>query len=223
MQRMDCDPMLQDCPDGERCAPYGYVGSTWHASRCVPLASDPKQVGETCSVFGAWNAGCDDCVAGAMCLFVPEDDGEGVCVRFCEPPGDKASCSESGKICAMANDGALPVCLDPCNPLTPGCPPEAGCLYIHEIQDFACAPRWMDAAYGEPCSTFLGTCASGLACVDREAFPEGACPSGCCTQACDLSAPNECPHAQDGQVCTPLCEPGQAPPGNENVGLCKMP
>lgn len=217
--------MLQDCPNGERCTPAALVPNVpWHTFRCVPVASEPKEVGDTCSVFGSPNAGCDDCVAGAMCLFVFENDGEGVCVGFCEHSGQGTYvCAEDGKVCAMANNGALPVCLDPCNPLSPGCPPEAGCLYIHEIQDFLCGPPWMNTGYGEPCTTELGSCASGLACVDTTAFPEGVCPSGCCTQACDLSAPNQCPHAADGQVCTPLYEPGQAPPGNENVGLCKMP
>jgi hypothetical protein len=226
MQRLVCDPMLQDCPEDEKCTPVGFVpNAPWHTFRCAPLASDPKEVGATCRVFGAPNAGCDDCVLGAMCLFVYEDDGEGVCVKLCEYSQGDYGCSEDGKICIMGNSGGLPACLDPCNPLVPGCPPEAGCLYVNGIEDFACAPRWTDLGYGEGCSPELGSCAHGLACVSWDEFPEGVCPSPsmCCTQACDLSAPNQCPHAQDGQVCTPLYEPGQAPPGNENVGLCRMP
>jgi hypothetical protein len=224
MQRSICDPTLQDCPnDDEKCTAYAqFPEGPWHSWVCRVMSPDPKDVGETCRVAGRPNAGCDDCVAGAICLFVYEEDGEGVCVPFCDPWGGDPGCAEN-QFCAIASDGVLLLCLDRCNPLSPTCPHGPGCLYLDNNQDFACGPPGASGGYGDACTNDLGSCAEGLACVDREAFPEGECPSGCCTQACDLSAPNQCPHAQDGQVCTPLYEPGQAPPGNENVGLCRMP
>jgi hypothetical protein len=224
MQRLECDPLLQDCPDGEKCTPYAFESYIpWHAYRCAPLASDPKDVGETCRVFGAPNAGCDDCVAGAMCLYVPETDGEGVCVGFCNPLNGDADCPQD-QICVTANDGVLLLCLDPCNPLMPVCPPGGGCTFVWDMEIFACAPPWTSNGYGEVCLEYLGSCAEGVACVHGPtSFPDGVCDGTCCTEVCDLSAPNQCPHAADGQICQSPYLPGQAPPGNENVGLCEMP
>jgi hypothetical protein len=224
MQRLECDPLLQDCLDGEKCTPFAFEPfMPWHGNKCAPLASDPKDVGETCRVFGAPNAGCDDCVVGAMCLYVSEDDGEGVCVALCEYSQGDYVCAEDGKVCATANGGVLFLCLDPCNPLAPGCPPGSGCTFVWDMEIFACAPPWTNLGYGEVCLEYLGSCAPGLACVGSDAFPDGTCGGTCCTQACDLSAPNQCPHAADGQVCMSLYNPGEAPPGHETVGLCRMP
>jgi hypothetical protein len=222
-QRWLCDPLLQDCPDGQKCTPVAFVyNAPWHAFRCALLASDLKGVGEGCRVFGAPNAGCDDCVAGAMCLYVSENDGEGECVPFCDPEDGNSDCPQD-QICVTANNGVLLLCLDPCNPLAPACPPGAGCTFVYDMEIFACGPPWTDLGYGEVCTGDLGSCAPGLACVSSAAFPDGVCDETCCTEVCDLSAPNQCPHAANGQICASPYPPGQIPPGHETVGLCRMP
>jgi hypothetical protein len=222
MQRITCDPVVQDCPLDQKCTPYGSSPEqSWNTSVCVLRSSDPKEVSEVCRVDGRPVGGCDNCVLGAMCLFVFEYDGEGMCVAFCEVPLSDRVCAEEGKVCVVANDGVLPLCLDPCNPLAPACV-HGECLHIDHSHDFACGPPWTSLGYGEPCTTELGSCAEGLACVSSDAFPEGLCENRCCTQVCDLSAPNECPHAADVQLCRSPYPPGQIPPGYENVGLCRI-
>ena len=44
---------------------------------------------------------------------------------------------------------------------------------------------------------------------------------GCCLPYCDLDLPNTCPG--QGLQCVPWYEPGEAPPGLEDVGVCHLP
>ena len=64
-------------------------------------------------------------------------------------------------------------------------------------------------------------CEPGLMCM-TSALPIECDPdAGCCLPLCDLSAPNACPGAD--LVCSAWYEEAMAPPGNENVGVCRMP
>ena len=55
-----------------------------------------------------------------------------------------------------------------------------------------------------------------------ELVPECAGPA-CCAPYCDLELGDEPCAALPGTICLPLFEPGQAPPGLEQVGLCATP
>jgi hypothetical protein len=67
-QTYECDLWKQDCPPGEKCMPWANDGGgSWNATRCTPLAEDPRQPGEPCTVEGSGVSGRDDCDIRAMC------------------------------------------------------------------------------------------------------------------------------------------------------------
>jgi hypothetical protein len=47
----ECDPFLQDCPEGEKCVSYASSGGSWDANKCVPVLGDGA-AGEPCSYGG---------------------------------------------------------------------------------------------------------------------------------------------------------------------------
>ena len=62
-----CDPWLQDCPEGEKCAAYNAGSDTWNANKCVMLKGS-AQTGDPCTYDGA-DFGTDDCDVGYMCYY----------------------------------------------------------------------------------------------------------------------------------------------------------
>jgi hypothetical protein len=73
-------------------------------------------------------------------------------------------------------------------------------------------------ALADPCE-FFNTCDPGLACVAASTFAD-CTGAACCTPYCDLEAPS-CPLPE--LDCAPFFEPGQAPWGYEDVGVCLSP
>jgi hypothetical protein len=144
--------------------------------------------------------------------------------------GDEANpiCEDPDTSCAIANDGAIVLCLPNCDPILQDCPEGQACYPINE--GWSCAP---DASgemgvYGDPCE-FINVCDPGFICLDASTVPMGeACmgAAGCCTGVCDLADPMgdaQCEGAAGGQTCQPWYEEGQAPPGYEDVGACALP
>ncbi|MGH1341929.1 MAG: hypothetical protein ACRBN8_10285 [Nannocystales bacterium] len=217
----ECDPYGQDCPDGFRCVPWANDGgTTWNSTRCSVLDDEPDQLGDPCTVSGTGVSGIDSCDIGLMCFEVDGDTNIGECISLCECGPVAPQCGEVGAFCAISNDGTLPICLSPCDPLMPaGCGEGSACYPISDT--FVCAPDASGAfgAQGETCAN-INTCDPGLVCATAAAVPE--CPvgsSGCCTALCPLDGLDECTAGE----CLPWFPEGTAPPEYDNVGFCSTP
>jgi hypothetical protein len=196
-------------------------GSSWNATKCVPIMPNPDGVGEPCTAEESGVSGIDSCEAQAMCWDVDPQTLEGVCIAFCEGTAEQPSCAP-GSSCAISGDGILVICLPWCDPLAQDCYGDELCL-PHK-GEFTCVHDASGdlGAYGDPCE-YANSCDPGLYCALSEHVP-GCGAVGCCTPYCDTSMANTCPG--DGQECIPWfggLEEGEAPPGFENVGACGIP
>jgi hypothetical protein len=219
----ECDVWAQDCPAGQKCAPYdgGNPGGTWNSLRCVDLDPMPKSVGQSCHIVAPWN-GEDDCELGAMCWETDPVTNEGTCRALCEGSPQSPTC-DSGTHCLLSND-ALNICLPDCNPLLQDCEAGQACIPLLDpaSDQFICV---IDSGGAEgqaldPCE-FANACDPGLWCTDPALASE--CDPmfpGCCIPFCDLDEANTCPGVD--QECLPWYEPMQAPPGREDVGFCGL-
>lgn len=216
----ECDPWAQDCPTGEKCAPWiSDGGNSWDALKCVPVDANPGEPGDACTAEGLGASGFDTCAGGSMCWNVDEA-GAGVCVAFCEGSPDNASCSDVSTTCVIANDGVLNLCLPVCDPLLQDCDGNQACYPVGD--SFACGPDVSGemGLFGEPCAA-INVCDAGLWCADAGAVPGCAGSDGCCTSFCDLDEGAACPGA--GQECVAWFDVGEAPPGAETLGACVIP
>ncbi len=216
----ECDPWLQDCPRGEKCAAWANDGgNVWNALNCAPVAPDPDGPGEACTVEGSPVSGIDSCDLGSMCFYVDAATNVGECVELCSGSEAEPSCAD-GSVCSISNNGALNLCITSCDPLLQDCPDGQGCQPFGE--SFTClSTSEPPGGYGESCE-FLATCEPGLFCIDAEQLPN--CESaGCCTAFCSLDGdPSvECPEFPQTQ-CRPAYEEGSAPPGHESLGYCAI-
>jgi len=225
---LECDVWAQDCPEGEKCMPWANDGGdSWNATKCTPLDPDPKQPGETCTVEGSGVSGVDDCELGAMCWDVDPETLEGVCVGLCTGSPIAPICSDPETQCSIYNDALLPLCLAACDPLVQDCPDGDLCIPASGPDGFICI---LDASgdegqYGDPCEK-VNVCDPGLFCANAESVPDCVSMVGCCTEFCDLTAPDPlayCSGVADGIECVPWYEPGQAPQGYDHVGACTLP
>jgi hypothetical protein len=210
-----CDPWLQDCPEGEKCVPYGSSGGNWDANKCVPIMGD-QAPGEPCTWGGILEA-TDDCDANGACLDVTEVDGElvGTCFAFCMGAPDNPECPE-GFWCPQYGDGSLTFCHPVCDPIVQDCDRGEACFWAGS--HFECVFTTQDIPAGQPCG-YINDCAAGLFCMDAAAFP--ACEgSACCTPFCDLMLGDGPCEAIMGTMCVPFFEEGTAPPGYDNLGVC---
>lgn len=210
----ECSVWEQDCMAGAKCVPHdsmqtGVVDST----RCVEVADPARQVGDPCQAEGGV-VGLDDCDHGLLCWQLDED-GQGTCIPLCTGSPGAPSCGD-GLQCDVSNGGLLPLCLTTCDPLTKDCPEGQICI-PSQAELFVCDADVSGdlGGFGDPCE-FLNVCDPGLLCVASSNVPGCGAP-GCCTPYCDLSAP-ECP--DPAQECLSFYDPGAAPPGLEDVGLC---
>ncbi len=213
----ECNMWIQDCPAGEKCTPYATDGSgQWNAWRCVPVAADPDPAGAPCTSDGA-ASGVDSCELGAMCFFVDPETGMGTCTPHCTGTEQSPVCADPARSCNISGDGSLQLCMFGCDPLLQNCGDGEVCYAIDS--SFACAPDASEDDRGlfAPCQ-FSNSCAAGLICVNPEVVGGCGAPplDGCCSPACDLDD-DACP---DAMTCVPWFEPGQVPPGYEDVGVC---
>jgi hypothetical protein len=204
-----CDPFIQDCPEGEKCVPYASTGEVFDANKCVPVTGD-GQPGDPC-VYGGIVESSDNCGQNSFCW--AEDDA-GVCTEFCQGNPDDPSCP-MGLECLIANQTTLNLCIASCHPLLQDCEPGFACYFSLDV--FNCSATTEDIALGDPCDA-VNDCAFGLACLPADVMPDCAGDS-CCASYCDLMMPT-CP--QMGTECAAFFD-GVAPPGYENVGLCVLP
>jgi hypothetical protein len=213
----ECDPWAQDCPVGQKCAPWANDnGNTWNGTHCVDVVPNPGSVGQSCTVFGGAATGEDTCTIGAMCWDVDAETLMGTCIALCSGSPDNASCPGT-TICVIVNSGALPLCLPDCDPIAQDCPGGHGCYPVNE--GFVCAPdaSGNSGSYGDSCAN-VNACDPSLGCIDGQLVP-GCISAGCCSPFCDLNGAT-CPAGTD---CLAWFEEGQAPPGFSHVGVCASP
>ncbi|PCC67999.1 hypothetical protein SAMN02745121_04658 [Nannocystis exedens] len=218
----ECSTFDQDCPAGEKCSAKDSGGFGFDVTECVPVARDPDQPGEPCTVEGGVGSGIDSCDVGSKCWHVDEQTLAGTCVPMCGGTLDAPECAAS-TACVPFGD-ALHLCLPTCDPLAPAC--AAGDVCVSNPGDaggpFVCVHDASGDGGGEfePCE-FLNGCDLGLACLPpdsaTECDPEAV---GCCLTYCDLTAPM-CSGA--GAECVSWFEQGQAPTGLEDLGVCVLP
>ena len=210
-----CDPWVQDCPDGEKCVPYGSTGGNWDANKCVPVLGD-GQAGDTCTWDGT-SVATDSCGPDTYCWDVVELEGElvGVCTEFCTGTPDDPICDQESS-CVIVNEGSITLCIDTCDPLLQACGEGLGCFWTNN--DFNCVFTAGDIAEAQPCG-YVNDCAPGLVCASSSVLPscEG---TDCCTAYCDLSDP-DCPDA--ATECAPFFDEGTAPPNYVDIGVCILP
>lgn len=223
---IECDLEAQDCPRGFKCMPYSSQGgSWWDATACFPVDPEPVGLGEPCQWEGEPWSGIDDCGFAQVCWSFEPGDG-GVCKGLClfENPGDweTVTCEDPAAFPFVGCQDCFCSCETHCDPLAQDCVAGQACVASADI--FLCVPDASDdmGAYGDPCE-FLNACDPGLMCLDADTVPGCEGGVGCCTPFCDVTLPNACPGAAEGQTCQAWYEPGQAPVGLENVGACALP
>jgi len=211
----ECDPFMQDCPEGEKCVPYGSTGGNWDANKCV-MVEGSGAAGDSCTYGGVVEA-TDNCDAGTHCWDVVDVDGMlvGVCTPFCGGTADNPVC-DPGTSCLIANEGSINLCVQTCDPLLQDCGEGLACFWANN--GFNCIFTTQDIPLGEACG-FINDCTEGHTCIGAEFMPECA-GSACCSAFCDLDDPT-CD--LDGTECTTFFEEGMAPPGYEGVGVCILP
>ena len=214
----ECSLWDQDCTEGEKCMPWASDGGVaWNATRCSPIAPDPDQPGEPCTVEGSPVSGVDTCDIGSMCWEVDQQTNEGECVAFCIGDEANPSCANPDDSCTITSSSVLILCLPSCDPLDPQCSEGQVCVPAPNGEFFCVADvSGSDGAAGDSCES-IDACDPGLLCLAAEAVP-GCESSSCCTAYCDLQ--DETPPCPAGQSCVPLYEQGSSPPGSDNVGYC---
>jgi hypothetical protein len=170
-------------------------------------------------------SGEDTCDEGSMCWDIDADTMTGYCVEFCTGSPDAPVCN-GDTICAIYNNGVLPLCLPTCDPLVGGddCTNTDNlCILDPGGQGFVCVldASGMMGPYGAECA-YANSCNKGLICADPADVP-GCAGTGCCTEICELGQPNTCSGMGMGQECVPVWEEGMAPPGYEDIGFCGIP
>ncbi len=214
-----CDVFAQDCPEGEKCAPWADGGgSSWNATKCMPVTGD-GQPGDPCTAPEGGVSGLDDCAEGALCWDIDEQS-QGACIAMCGGTTDAPVCPEETS-CVSVNNDVLNLCFPDCDPLAQDCPFDKVCLLVENA--FICViEAQSNAGVFDDCQ-FANDCMKGLLCSEAswavECHPES---EACCLPMCDLGDPEGvCPGV--GQSCVSIYAPGMAPPKYANVGVCRIP
>jgi hypothetical protein len=214
----ECDVVIQDCPEGEKCVPWANDGGNlWNAVRCSPVPDEPAGLGQPCVAEGSPVSGLDDCDVGALCWGVDPRTLQGTCEPLCDEDAVD-SCGDAA-VCAGYDYFAPFVCLNRCDPLDPAsCAADEACEDIEG--DLLCIPT-VALPQGLTCGAAEQYCTPDQACVGAGLLASCEDPE-CCTPWCDLSAPDpDLPCAAvPGETCLPFFE--KAPAGYEHVGVCGL-
>jgi hypothetical protein len=206
-----CEPLAQDCPDGQKCVPHQSDGGLYGTNKCVPVLGDGAP-GEPCTPGTAEET--DDCDASSVCWYLGESGGvvSGTCQPLCTGSPEQPSCPD-GWYCSDYGDDVRYICEWMCDPIAQNCADGEAC-YGSNTEDFLCLNAGNRPA-GEWCS-YTNDCAPGVLCLPTCAG------ESCCTGICDLELGNAQCDAVPGTECVSLYE-GQPPAGFENVGICVAP
>ncbi|MCY0993270.1 hypothetical protein OV203_39390 [Nannocystis sp. ILAH1] len=214
-----CDVYAQDCPSGFKCTAEGPPPLDFDNITCSAIVPDPDQAGESCQRLVQGHFGPDTCDLGLFCDDIDPQTGTGTCAVICQGSDHQPICGADEECFGYHQ---MPLCVPHCDPLLQDCPAGDSCQYAGV--DFVCLK--VDGLPGNQLFEGCGgdwRCAPGLSCADGDVATEcvlGGEGPGCCSPYCDLSAP-ACPGV--GQQCRPYYEPGEAPSGLENVGVCALP
>jgi hypothetical protein len=215
-----CDLWSQDCPRGQKCAPWANDGgNVWNATKCAPLDPSPRPLGDPCTVEGGATSGIDNCEVGGFCFAVDPITHMGTCIALCSGSESDPECPASTE-CMVANDGALPICLPPCDPLADVCVVDEACRPAsYGANTFFCLPVGIVVGCHD-----LGGCGFDELCVPPDLHPDCGEDEGCCTTWCDLidpvTADAQCDMQLPGSVCTPYLVDDAPVPGHETLGYC---
>jgi hypothetical protein len=211
----DCDPWAQDCPEGEKCVPYGSTGGNWDDSKCVPVMGD-QAPGEPCHYSGTIDS-FDDCDETSFCWDVMAINGEriGVCTLFCTGTADEPECPE-GSACLISNGFPGGLCISQCNPLIQDCLEGFACYWAYN--GFNCIFTTQNIPTGEPCG-YINDCAEGNMCLDASVMPMCA-GSACCGPFCSVMGGDAPCAVLPGTSCVPFFEENTAPRGYDDLGVC---
>lgn len=219
-----CDPMAQDCPAGQKCVWYALPDETRrrHHARCIDVVGDRAPF-EACSLpNGIWTDVSDDCGAESFCL-----EGLGVTDHgFCAPfpkPGTQDCSDFPGTQFATENGSIFPhACLHfECNPQAPEtCPAGLQCLFYPAFlygTNFCWEVPPGDEPVGAGCD--FDQCGEGKLCLSAEYVP-GCADARCCTEWCDLGAPN-C--SDPAASCEDFPVWNEEHPSFATLGACAIP
>ena len=216
-EHFECDLWEQNCGADEKCMPWANDGGqVWNATRCVPLAPEPAQVGEPCAVAGTAASGIDNCDTLQLCFDI-DDRNNGTCVGFCSGAREDLVCP-TGLSCAVTNDGLLALCRPPCDPLQQACADGQGC-FPTVAGAFVCMPAPSEAIASPHTCHLSGGCEPGTICRTPDTVPGCDDEGGCCSPYCDLTDPT-CPASS---TCIPFFERAAPAPELEHVGVCGLP
>lgn len=220
-EEWDCDPYLQDCPEGSKCLPRihsspkidfgGYV--------CGLVLGD-LGAGEPCTAQVSGEVRVDDCGPGGVCQNLREagDEFVGTCAPHCMGSADDPQCP-AGHSCAEEFFAGPIYCARDCDPLAQDCQESSSCRWSGErfecMLDLEQLPSESDCAH-------LNDCASGNICVSAEVL---TCETAtCCASFCDLEQGDEaCQLIDPSYVCVGFFEDDAVPPGLPTLGLCVLP
>ncbi len=221
MQGDWCDVFAQDCPEGQKCAPWADDGSNaWNAVKCVEVTGTDKP-GDECTVSGLLT-GMDSCIEGAIC-WNSNDEGVGTCLALCTGSPEAPMCPNK-TLCSISGSGVLNLCLPTCDPLLQDCDDPAD-LCIPNGDSFTCV---LDAGgeqgqANDPCE-FVNVCDPGLMCLHPATVSAACDPAagGCCTPFCKFPG-GACPNPD--QSCVQWFDPGQLPENDPQlaIGVCGVP
>jgi len=222
----DCLVFGDSCPEGEQCVPWANDGSNeWNASRCSPVDPLPASEGDPCLAEESATSGFDNCDFGSMCWGVDPETLMGTCRSLCDID-EEGMCFGSAN-CVPLNNGNVPLCLTPCNPLDPStCTEDEGCRSVEASN-----------GNGTYCLPLVGGIVtdSGMSCGETSCDLDSMCLPGsftplcrdeCCSPWCDLTDPmadEVCALADPSLSCTSYYEPGMAPEGQATLGVCSAP
>lgn len=112
---------------------------------------------------------------------------------------DAPTCSAPQTACVED----VPVCMAQCDPLmADACGAREPCVCTDPTGPCLCVQQSLAPAESLESCEPPGECADGLACAPAESLDCRG--ESCCTPYCDLKAPNPCPEAEMGQMCSPL-------------------
>ena len=216
------------CAPGLKCIPYSNNGgSGWNDVGCFPIDPEAVDLYEPCEWVDAPFSGYDNCGDNAYCLDYTGEGGfcQGLCITADEASGD-ATCEDPDAVGGYGCQDCFCSCDRSCNPLEQdSCLEGEGCYAVGGNVDFTCAPdvSGETGTYGDPCE-FVNVCDPGYYCSNIDAVPSCDEGVGCCTPFCDVTQPNTCPGAGEGQECVSWWAKGPAAPkGFEDVGACAVP
>ncbi|MCA9684961.1 MAG: hypothetical protein KC457_22455 [Myxococcales bacterium] len=227
---MQCEPILQNCPEGEKCVwavPEGGYQRR-EGAICIPITGDIQPF-EPCSLpTGFGQQISDDCGPESYCLEVYQTADHGFCMPFADGKGpDDVNCDAyPGTVYVTENGSSFPdACMfHECNPLmlAETCPADMTCVF-YPAQLYATnlclhVPPDFNLSVGAACD--FGDCGKGKLCAPTEWLPDCA-DERCCTEWCDLNNPS-C--ATPGTECVFFPTWGEFDnPDYQNLGACVLP